>query len=47
MAVEFVDYIRPDRRFDSAEALKAQMEIDCERARVILARAPAVPRGPA
>jgi riboflavin kinase/FMN adenylyltransferase len=47
MAVEFVDHIRPDRRFDSAEALKAQMEIDCERARVILARAPAVPRGPA
>lgn len=35
--VEFVDFIRPDRRFDSSEALIAQMERDVARARDILA----------
>jgi riboflavin kinase/FMN adenylyltransferase len=34
--VEFVDYIRGDRRFDTIEALKAQMDKDCARARAIL-----------
>ncbi len=34
--VEFIDFIRPDRRFDSSEALKAQMGVDCARAREIL-----------
>jgi riboflavin kinase / FMN adenylyltransferase len=38
--VEFIDFIRPDRRFDAAAPLQAQMEKDCERAREILARAP-------
>jgi riboflavin kinase / FMN adenylyltransferase len=38
--VEFIDFIRPDRRFDGVEALKAQMEKDCARARQILATAP-------
>jgi riboflavin kinase / FMN adenylyltransferase len=38
--VEFIDFIRPDRRFDAAASLQAQMEKDCERAREILARAP-------
>jgi len=37
--VEFIDFIRPDRRFDSAHALQAQMDQDCSRAREILARA--------
>jgi riboflavin kinase/FMN adenylyltransferase len=31
--VEFVDFIRPDRKFDSSEALVAQMRADCARAR--------------
>jgi riboflavin kinase/FMN adenylyltransferase len=35
--VEFVDFIRPDRKFDSSEALVAQMQADCARARAILA----------
>jgi riboflavin kinase/FMN adenylyltransferase len=41
--VEFIDFIRPDRRFDGAAALQAQMERDCDRAREVLARAPAQP----
>jgi riboflavin kinase/FMN adenylyltransferase len=45
IAVDFIEHIRGDRRFDSAEALVAQMQADCERARVILARAPARPGG--
>jgi riboflavin kinase/FMN adenylyltransferase len=43
MAVEFIDYIRADRRFDGAEALKAQMQRDCDRAREVLTSAPARP----
>ena len=35
--VEFVDFIRPDRRFDTSEALIAQMQLDIARARDILA----------
>jgi riboflavin kinase/FMN adenylyltransferase len=35
--VEFVDFIRPDRKFDSSEALINQMQADCERVRDILA----------
>lgn len=38
--VEFIDFIRADRKFDSSEALIAQMEIDCARARDILKEAP-------
>ncbi|HWV83198.1 MAG TPA: bifunctional riboflavin kinase/FAD synthetase [Hyphomicrobiaceae bacterium] len=34
--VEFVDFLRGDRKFDSLEALKAQMDIDCARAREVL-----------
>ena len=34
----FVDRVRPERRFDGIEALKAQIATDCETARNILAR---------
>jgi riboflavin kinase/FMN adenylyltransferase len=37
--VEFIGFIRPDRRFDTAAALQVQMDQDCDRAREILARA--------
>jgi riboflavin kinase/FMN adenylyltransferase len=37
MEVEFVAHIREDRKFDSAEALVAQMQADCAQARKILA----------
>jgi riboflavin kinase/FMN adenylyltransferase len=46
IAVDFIAHIRGDRRFDSPEALVAQMQADCDRARAILERAPAVPRAP-
>ena len=36
MRVALVDYLRPEIKFDSLEALKAQMAEDCRRARVIL-----------
>jgi riboflavin kinase/FMN adenylyltransferase len=41
--VEFIGFVREDRRFNDVEALKAQMDKDCARAREILAAAPAVP----
>jgi riboflavin kinase / FMN adenylyltransferase len=41
--VEFIDFIRPDLRFEGVEELRAQMEKDCERAREILRQAPAEP----
>ena len=34
--VEFVEFLRGDRKFDGPEALKAQMDVDCARAREIL-----------
>lgn len=34
--VEFIDFIRADRKFESSEALIAQMQRDCARARDIL-----------
>ncbi|MBX9925546.1 MAG: bifunctional riboflavin kinase/FAD synthetase [Hyphomicrobiaceae bacterium] len=37
VAVEFASYIRPDRKFDSAEALVAQMDVDVARIRAVLA----------
>lgn len=33
ITVQFIEHIRPDRKFDSAEALIAQMEIDCANAK--------------
>ena len=38
--VEFIDFIRGDRRFEGIEELRAQMEKDCERAREILRAGP-------
>ena len=37
--VEFIDHIRGDRKFDSSEALVAQMQTDIAKARAILAAA--------
>ena len=37
--VEFVDFVRADRKFATSEALIAQMQRDCARARAILADA--------
>ena len=42
IAVEFIDFIRGDRRFDGAEALQAQMAQDCD-GRARSWRAPAQP----
>lgn len=39
LTVEFVDFIRPEAKFESVAALQARMEIDCAAARAILARA--------
>ncbi|MFN3868867.1 MAG: bifunctional riboflavin kinase/FAD synthetase [Hyphomicrobiaceae bacterium] len=44
LSVSFVAHIRGDRRFDGAEALKTQMQIDCDAARRILATASTVSR---
>jgi riboflavin kinase / FMN adenylyltransferase len=41
--VEFIDFIRADRKFDSSEALVTQMQADCARAKDILALAPDTP----
>jgi riboflavin kinase/FMN adenylyltransferase len=43
IAVEFIDYIRGDARFDSMEALRAQIARDCARAQAILDAAPERP----
>lgn len=34
--VELIDYLRPEAKFDSLDALVAQMDADCDRARTIL-----------
>lgn len=39
LSVAFVDYLRPEMKFDGLPALMAQMAADCDRARAILARA--------
>jgi riboflavin kinase/FMN adenylyltransferase len=38
--VEFVDFIRPDKRFETSDALQRQMREDCDRSRRILASSP-------
>jgi riboflavin kinase/FMN adenylyltransferase len=42
--VEFIDFVRADRKFDTDAALIEQMQADCDRARAMLAKAPAEPR---
>ena len=37
LTVEFVEFLRPEAKFDSLEALKAQIAADCDAARAILA----------
>ncbi|WP_267379284.1 bifunctional riboflavin kinase/FAD synthetase [Sphingomonas sp. GC_Shp_6] len=37
LEVELVEYLRPEAKFDGLDALTAQMEADCARARAILA----------
>ncbi len=37
LSVAFVEYLRPEAKFDSLAALVAQMDADCARARDILA----------
>ena len=44
--VEFIDFVRPDAKFGSIEALQEQMAQDCRRARAILEAAPAEPMAP-
>lgn len=39
IAIEFVDFIREDKRFSSLDALKAQIAEDCAKARAILSAA--------
>lgn len=40
-AVSFIDYLRPERKFDGLDALKAQIAKDSARARALLAATPA------
>lgn len=39
LSIAFVEHLRADRRFDTLEALKAQMQADCDAARRVLAKA--------
>ncbi len=41
--VEFIDFVRDDRKFASSGELIAQMQVDCARAQEMLAAAPATP----
>jgi riboflavin kinase/FMN adenylyltransferase len=43
IAVEFIDYVRPDAKFQSIEALKEQIARDCAKAQRMLDAAPADP----
>lgn len=37
LTIEFAGFIRPEQKFESVEALKARMAVDCEEARALLA----------
>jgi riboflavin kinase/FMN adenylyltransferase len=47
LRVAFVERVRGDKAFDNPEALIAQMDLDCDRAREILGRETAPPAQPA
>jgi riboflavin kinase/FMN adenylyltransferase len=36
LGVELIEFLRPEAKFEGLEALKAQMAVDCERARAVL-----------
>ena len=40
LVLEFFDYLRPERRFDTLDELSAQIALDGERARQILEERP-------
>jgi FAD synthase len=40
VAVEFVEFLRPQRAFADPQSLKVQMARDCQRVREILSGAP-------
>jgi len=42
-AVSFIEYLRPEQKFDGLDSLKAQIAKDSERAREVLAKLPARP----
>jgi riboflavin kinase / FMN adenylyltransferase len=44
LAVELIDYLRPEKKFDGLEHLRAQIAEDCARARRILAAGETAPR---
>ena len=41
LRVAFIERLRPEQRFDGIAALKAQIAVDCAKARAILAASPA------
>ena len=41
LSVELIEYLRPEAKFETLDALVAQMDADCARARAILAHMPA------
>jgi riboflavin kinase/FMN adenylyltransferase len=46
LSIALIEYLRPEAKFDSLEALVAQMDDDCARAREILATIGAFPFAP-
>lgn len=44
LAVELVDFLRAEKKFDGLAALRAQIEADCAQARRLLAESPEAPR---
>ncbi|HEY4344227.1 MAG TPA: riboflavin kinase [Parvibaculum sp.] len=40
MAVSFIDYLRPEQKFDGLDSLKAQIAKDGDKARALLAALP-------
>ncbi|MFU8832997.1 MAG: riboflavin kinase, partial [Wenzhouxiangella sp.] len=36
LTVEFMEYLRPEKKYDDLETMKAQMDTDAQKARAIL-----------